>query len=205
MLGASGACPEIRLNGKTWRVGHPTQRAKAALEVLAVAQAVAEIRELKGTLPPDAYAELFRELNTAIAAKHYKTWGDGWQRVVWGPQSAHLFLLSLLRENHPDATEEDALALAAGAAEEVAAALAVVVPPFVSLLLESRKDVPPEQRKRVLGEVAARLAPKVEPDAVVTTPPRPAPTPQTSAPSSTAPTKRSRKSPGAGTPTTSPA
>jgi hypothetical protein len=136
MLGAAGACPEIDLKGNRWKIGHPTQRAKAVLEELAVAKAVAEIRRLKGILPPDAYAETFAELTSRIAAGDYRTWGGGWQRVVLAPGNSHLFLLSLLREHHPQASEDDARALALGEPEQVGAALARVVPGFFSLLLD---------------------------------------------------------------------
>ena len=153
MLGNSGACPEIVVDGKTWRIGHPTQRAKAELERLAVAMAVAEIRALKEMLPADAYQETFRELTDSIAAKHYRTWGAGWQRVVWGPQSAHLFLLSLMREHHPQATELDAQTIAAAEPEQVIAALVQVVPNFVALLLADRPEVTPEQRTQIVGVV----------------------------------------------------
>jgi hypothetical protein len=195
MLGAAGACPEVRHGGKVWKVGHPTQRAKACLEQLAAAQALAEVTVLKGIVPPDQYAELYQSVRDAITARHYKTWGEGWQKIVWGPMSAQLFLLSLVRENHPDATEDDVLAMAGGAPEQVAAALALVVPPFVSLLLSDRKDVTPEQRAAIMG-VAERVASQLAPS-----PPPPAPFPATTAPSSPSGTRASRKSRGALTPT----
>lgn len=194
MLGASGACPEVKLNGKTWRIGHPTQKAKAELETLAVQQAVAEVTALKGILPPDQYKEMFDSVRDAITAKHYKTWGDGWQRIVWGPMSAHLFLLSLIRENHQDATEDDAMALAGGAPEQVAAALAQVVPSFLLLLLSERKDVTPEQREKIMG-VARKLTSQLDPKSAES-PAQPVPIPVTSAPPSSAGTKPSRKSRG---------
>ena len=188
LLGASGACPEIRANGKVWRIGHPTGRAKSELEQLAVLSAFAEVRSLKDVLPPDAYAEAFRELTASVAAKSYKTWGEGWQRVVWGPASSHLFLLSLLRENHPQATEDDARALAVAEPEAVALALTQVVPSFIRLLLNDRKDITPEQREQAMRVVNERLG--------TLTPPPPAPIPATSAGPSASGTKRSPKSRG---------
>lgn len=158
LLGSAGARPEIRHAGTVWKIGHPSQRAKSELELLAVAAAFAEVRELKAALPADAYAEAFQELVSSVAAKHYKTWGPGWQRVVWGPQSSHLFLLSLLREAHAQATEADAKALAAACPEEVTLALVQVVPNFVSLLLNDRPELTPEQRENLMGVVNAALA-----------------------------------------------
>jgi len=165
VLGSAGPCPEIPFGGSLWRVGHPTQRAKAALEELAAAKAVAEVRSLKAALPPDAYAEAFRELTAGLSAGEFRTWRPGWQRIVLGGGNESLLLLALLRENHPHATEADALALAAGEPELVAAALARVVPPFFGLLLEG-VPLTPDQRRRAtaaVADVAAKLAPPVPP------------------------------------------
>ena len=154
MLGAAGACPEIPLAGELWRVGHPTQRAKAVLEELAAAKAVAEVRALKGVVPADAYQEAFAETVAQVQAGAFRTWGAGWQKIVLSGGNAHLFLLSLLRENHPRATEDDARALAAGEPELVAAALARVVPGFFSLLLAGL-PLTADQRAGVAAAMAA--------------------------------------------------
>lgn len=153
VLGASGACPTVEACGKVWRVGWPTQRAKACLEELAAAKAVSEVRALKPALPPDAYAELFGELIAGISSGAYRTWGSGWQRVVFGGGNSHLFLLSLLRENHPGATEQEAKDVAAGDPDGVAAALARVVPGFFDVLLRG-VPLPPEQMEQ--ARAAAR-------------------------------------------------
>lgn len=158
LLGAAGACPEIAHNGKTWRLGHPTQRAKAALEELVAGKAIAEIRSLKSALPPDAYAELFAELATRISAGDYRTWGPGWQRIVFSPANAHLFLLSLLRECHDNASEADAKKLALGEPEQVRLALLRVAPGFLSLLLEGL-PLQPEQKQQFETAVTSALQP----------------------------------------------
>lgn len=186
-LGAAGACPEVRHAGKVWKVGHPTQAAKTTLEQLAVAAAVSEIEALEGTLSPLSYQKAYRELLAAISAREYKTWGPGWERVVWGPMCSQLFLLSLIRENHQDATEADVVELAAKQPGQVAAALAQVIPNFARLLLSERKDLTPEQQETLLGVLAEQLAP-------ATSQRPPAPIRKTSAASSGSGAKRSRKS-----------
>lgn len=164
-LGAAGACPEIVLDGKTWTIGHPTQRAKAVLEELAAARAVGEVRALKNALPPDAYAETFRELTASIAAGEYKTWAAGWQRVVFGPGGSGLFLLSLLREHQPRATEADALHLATAAPDETTAALARVIPGFFELLLAGLALTPDQQAalRTAVDQAVTRLLPHTVP------------------------------------------
>jgi hypothetical protein len=158
-LGAAGACPEISFGGKTWKIGHPTGRAKAALEELAVGRAVWHVRELKGVLPHDDYQATFRELTASISAGDYKTWGDGWQRMLFsGVNNGVLFVLALLRECHPEATEADARNLAANEPEQVNAALARVIPDFLCKLLDGLPLSTEERTQaeaRIRGSMAA--------------------------------------------------
>lgn len=173
LLGASGACPEIRLNGKTWRVGHPTQKAKAELETIIVSQAFAEVKALRDVLPPDDYRDLYADTASKVRAKAFRTWGDEWERYALGATHAHLFLLSLLRENHPDATEADALALLASCGEEVQLALGQVVADFFVMLLAEHPRLKPEERATVAAKARAGMLAAL---AKV----RPTPTPATS-------------------------
>lgn len=156
MLGDAGACPEIQWNGKVWRIGHPTQRAKAALEELAAAKAVTEVTALRAALPPAVYAELFDGVLKDVASGAYRTFGPGWVRQTTGPAGPALFLLSLLRERHPEATEADAIGLAAAKGDELKAALARVVPGFFDLALESH-PAPPEAKALIRGQIAAAM------------------------------------------------
>lgn len=177
MLGAAGACPEIPFKGKLWRIGHPTQRSKSTLEELAAAKASSEIRALKNVLPAEAYKEHFRELNSSLAAGDYRTWRSGWQSVVLNAEGAHLFLLALLRENHPNATEREALALCLGEPELVGAALTRVVPGFFDLLME---DLPIEGQQRteceaIIKEAVAGLTARSKEKSPTSNPP-PSPT-----------------------------
>lgn len=200
MLGSAGACPEIKHNGKTWRVGHPTQRAKATLEVLAADVAIAEVEALEATMDPKRYAKAYKHVMTSVQSREYRTWGEGWQKVVWGPMSSHLFLFSLIRENHPDATEANVIELMQTEPTQVARALAQVVPPFVRLLLSERRDIPPKQREELLRGLTSGLTEAAQLNGL-TVPSPPVPTPATSAVSSTSGTKSSRKSRGVTTPT----
>jgi hypothetical protein len=167
MLGAAGPCPEFTHAGKRWTVGHPTQAAKARLENLAGKVALDEVRRMKDVLDPAAYQETFAEVTRSL--KDYRTWKPGWQRVVFDPEYAHLFFMSLLQEKHPGVTEGEVLELCAGAPEEVQAALAQVLPDFFQMLLDGIADrLTPEARAEVAGAVAkvrAALAPRVPPTA----------------------------------------
>lgn len=129
-LGSAGACPEVRWGDKTYRVGFPTQRAKARLEALVAAQAVAEVRALRDSLDPAAYAEMFEAVNDAVRTRQHRTGGRMWQRALAEPGGVLLFPLALFREHHPDMTPEELRALMIAEPEQVRAALLQVVPGF---------------------------------------------------------------------------
>ena len=156
LLGDAGALPEIKANGKTWLIGFPTQRAKAALEELVTAAAVNEVVSLKPILPPQSYGELMSDLRNAVGAGDYKTWGSGWQRVLAGTDGGNLFLCSLLRERQANATVEDAAAVAMACPDEVAMALARVAPPFYLLLME-KLPVSEESKAEMVAKAAEQL------------------------------------------------
>ena len=91
------------------------------------------------------------------AAGDYKTFGAGWQRIIQHPGNAHLFLLSLLREHHPEATELDSQTLAMQAQELVAAALVRVVPRFFAILLDGL-PLPTDQRAQIQAAILSAVA-----------------------------------------------
>lgn len=157
MLGDAGPCPEVVHRGKVWKVGHPTQNAKAELERLAVQVAAQAIYDLEGVLPPAQFKKASDTFVRSVSAKSYKTWGAGWQEVVLKDENVHLFLLALLREKQPEATEEVARTLLGECSLAVSLAFAQVLPDFMRLLLLERKDLTPGQREELVGLVAGRL------------------------------------------------
>lgn len=147
VLGAAGACPEVEYAGRVWRVGFPTQRAKARLEELFAAQALAEVKALEGVLDPADYAGELAAVRDAVRSKQYRTWAPGWVAAMNGPEAGTLFLLSLLRENHPDATAADARALAENRADEVNAAVDRVAAPFFETVAADFPGTPAAKAK----------------------------------------------------------
>ncbi len=139
--------------GKTWKVSAPDLNAKERLEKLVASAALAEVRRLRDTLDPAAYQEAFSEVTRSL--KSYRTWGAGWQRVVFDPANVHLFLWSLLLDAHPDVTEEAVFAILGGTPEEVAAAYAQVMPDFFTMLLAPVRDRIPADK---LAEMEAMIA-----------------------------------------------
>lgn len=152
---------EFRALNRAWTISAPDQDAKGRLEKLAARAALEEIRRLKGVLGAAAYNESFKAVVDALPS--YRTWGAGWQAVVFAPANAHLFLWSLLQAAHPDVSEADVIAVAADAPEEVAAALAQVLPDFFrTLLAPVLPNLSPADAARVeeaLATLRARLAP----------------------------------------------
>lgn len=150
---------EIVCGKKTWKVSPPDQDAKARLEKLAARTAIEEVRRLKDVLDPEAYQETFTQVTKTLS--QYQTWRAGWQRVVFDPANAHLFLWSLLQANHPHCSEADVMKLISESPEEVAAAYAQILPGFFQMLLEPvLPNLEPPDRERVttaLEEMRQRL------------------------------------------------
>ncbi len=155
-LGDAGPCPVVECRGKTWQVGWPTQRAKAQLEFLVVQQAKANLESLRPVLSAADWKAEQDSLTAAIRGGHWKTWGSLWQNVCDGPDTNNLFLASLLRERHPDATLGDAEVLWVESAEQVKDALAQVVPLFFALLV-TRLSATPEQKALMVAQSTAQF------------------------------------------------
>ena len=157
VLGAAGECPQVRHGDRVYKLGFPTQRAKARIEELVAAQAVREVLDLKPALPPAAYAELTDGVRADVAAKAHRTGGPLWARVLNGPGGQNIFLLAFFRENHPDVTADEVDALAAHHPEEVNAALLRVLPDFFEIVGAALKATP-EQVAALKAQYAARTA-----------------------------------------------
>jgi hypothetical protein len=160
-LGDAVPPPEVQWNGKPWKIGHPTQGAKAELEKLVVEVAEGSLAELRGTLKPARFAALEKQLDDKILARQWQTWGSLWSEVINGPKSFPLFLLSLMRPHHPDATLADAEGLWLGANRACRNALVMVLPGFFELLaasLPAEEDARREGAKTWAAEILLALA-----------------------------------------------
>lgn len=135
VLGASGAAPPVKLGETEWKIGHPTQRAKAALELLVIAEARTNVEALKGVLSAEEYQDERAKLSAQIRGGAWKTWGSLWGEVCSGPNWMPLWVCALLRENHPDATVAQARELWLNAGDDVLDCLYVVVPDFFTVLI----------------------------------------------------------------------
>ena len=151
-LGQAGGCPEVvEKSGRRWRIGHPTQAAKRLLEGLVGAAAFEEVREQKEFLSATAYKEMFDGHRADVQAGKYRTFGEGWDAVMGLPDGSggELFLLSLLRTEHPEATIDDAKRLKLFHDDQLTLALDEVSPAFFQVLAEDEK-VPPAARPGVV-------------------------------------------------------
>ena len=150
-LGAAGPCPTIEYEGTAWKVGHPTQRAKVALEHLVVESAAANIEAMRPAWGKKKTEEKLDALDMQVMGGHHKTAGALWNAINSGPDSVFLFLTSLLRENHPDATLVQGRKLWVNCPREVRRALALTVPAFFTLIAA---DLPgtPQSRAEAAAE-----------------------------------------------------
>lgn len=163
-LGDAGPCPVVTYNKKPWSVGHATQRAKAELELQVVQVALRNIDRLKSVLPAQVWQQKSAALDAQIAGGHYQTWGSLWTAVNNGPDGTALFLLSLLRERHPEATLEDAAGILRYEPRQVQHAMSIVVPGFFKLLAETA-PVPPEKRTALVLKATAEFMESLGQDA----------------------------------------
>lgn len=155
-LGPAAGPIDIPHAGKTWRLGHPDQRAKAELEKLVVALAEDNLAASKEVVSAARYAALEKRLDDHMLARRWQTWGDLWAQTVNGPDGFTLFLLSLLRPHHEGATLTDARALWLSANRRCRGALVMVLPGFFDLLAA---DLPAEEGDR--REAARKMAVEV--------------------------------------------
>lgn len=165
MLGASGACPVVRWNGKAYKLGHPTQAAKGRLEDIASDEAIARIEAKEGRVKPATIKKMLDRVCDRVVAGDFKTWKPGWQETVWGDGGA-LFALSLFHEHHPEMTVADVTALIERCGSQYRIALAKVLPDFFEMLLAGREDITPEQKTAIQGamaEVLKQLLPQPSP------------------------------------------
>lgn len=163
ILGQAGACPIVEWAGKRWKIGHPTQGAKAILEELCAAQATQEITRQKRFTPAQAYAENVAELGRAIRKGEYRTWHPGWTDIIGGLDGDLLFLMSLMVPWDEAITLGDVRALHDAKGDEVHLAVARVTPPFFDELMKAiPKNVAKEDHPRFrtfLDMIIDRLKP----------------------------------------------
>lgn len=161
VLGDAGAPVEITHAGKTWKVGAPTQAAKTVLEQLVVQVSMAALDEMKTFLPAGAWEEKRAELDAQLFGRHWQTWGKLWTTVSNGPLGLPLFLLSLLRANHPTATVADAEEIWQNANRQARIALTIAVPSFFALLslcLPAEADAKRHLAEQTSAAILASLA-----------------------------------------------
>src|SRR5262249_26118772 len=134
-LGDAGPCPTIADGTKTWNIGHPTQRAKAELELLVVQAATKNLDDLKDVLPKKEWELEKSKLSGLIRGRAWQTFGQLWAEQVNGPLADALFLLSLAKPHHPEMTLADAERLWLDENDQCRVALGIVVPGFFDLLM----------------------------------------------------------------------
>ena len=148
----------IKLGNKEWKIGPPTQAAKGELEGSVVQVAERNLELLKPFWSAAKYKQEEAELRNAIRGGHWKTWGQLWATIINSPDGNTLFLLSLMREKHLEATFEDAQALWREKTEEVKKAFALQIPSFFAILVTYLPGTPEERAKALADSVEDTFA-----------------------------------------------
>lgn len=151
--------PTVVLDGKTWRIGFNTQDAKARLEELMRSHVVREALKNKRAVGGPDGEELFAAKMKQVEGGHYLSFAEGWRDLLRTPVGGTLYLLSLLQEHHPDATESDARRLLVQESEQTTAALTAITPDFLAAAAV-QMGVNPGDAPGLVAAVVADLAAK---------------------------------------------
>jgi hypothetical protein len=147
-----GLPAEVECGGRTYRLGPPTQKAKAILEELLAGAAVANVAAMKAYLPAAEYREAYDAVVRAVGAGLYKTGTKGWLDALQSPDGLLAFTLSLFRVNHPTMTRAECETLVGDHGDAVNAAMARVAPDFFRMAFPGLPaDVLAEMAKAMSG------------------------------------------------------
>lgn len=155
--------PTIHCDGKVWRLGFNTQDAKGRLEELIRGHVVREALKTKRLLGGADGDEVYESRMDKVDCGHYRTFADGWRKILKTPTGSALFLLSLLQHHHPDATEDDARRLLMREHEQTEAAIVAISPDFFGAMAV-QMGASPADAPAVAAAVAAELATAVTPE-----------------------------------------
>jgi len=159
---AAGPGPTVVSGGKTWRLGFNTQDAKGRLEELVRGHVVRDAIKTKRAVGGADGDETYAHTDRLLKQGHYYTFAQGWAEIIQSPVGAVMFLMSLLQEHHPDATEADAMRLLADEPEQIEAAVSAVSPDFFAAAAVQR-GVRPEDAVKVSRAVAASIETRAAP------------------------------------------
>lgn len=159
VLGAAGASPEIVWGERAYRLGHPTQKAKAAFCDMIVDAEFRGIQEaLKRGFLTEAKADAAVErLGRQVDRRGHQPGGELFAKYGIGAEGVagtELFVLSLFRENHPAMTLGEYRDLAEARPDEVKLAVRKVVPLFFEWVLE-KGSLTPAQKSDIRAKIPA--------------------------------------------------
>jgi hypothetical protein len=154
-LGESGQPPQFTVDGKTYTLGFPTQKAKAILEELVAQESLQAVRETKAYLSDDEYKTAFADVLDQIKDRQHRTWGALWRQQV--TKNGLLFPLALFRLHHPDMTATEMALIVGKEPELFQAAFIRVMPDFFDVLAEGQ-PIPAEQKDALKSQLRSMLS-----------------------------------------------
>lgn len=129
-LGDAGPCPVVKWNGREFKVGWPTPRTLARVELQIARTAQDELKELETVLEPADFAAQKAAVIQALAVRHHRAGGPLWNATFSTGAGLHLMLWGCVAEHHPDFTPSDASRMVADVRTECEFALLLVAPEF---------------------------------------------------------------------------
>lgn len=163
VLADAGPPLTVQYEGRTYRLGFPTQAAKARYENLVLKAETDMVLRQKAFLPPDDYQMRCDKLSEQINGRAFATGEPLWMKYSLSPTGWLLWVQSLFGEHHPEITAEDVVKLLSAKGEEVRFLLGAVVPSFFAWTLDLGaalvERVPEGDRAKLTAELEkARLA-----------------------------------------------
>jgi hypothetical protein len=162
LAGADGGIA-VTVGGKVWRLGFPTQNAKARFEQYLVDYELKLVKRQKAFLSPDEYTARMDAFAEQVENRAFSTGGVLWLKHSLKPVGWMLWVRALFAENHKDITPDQVAEVVKAAPEEMRVALLMVIPPFVKWVVRLTGEVvrqagDPEKVEKWAAEEAKLMA-----------------------------------------------
>jgi hypothetical protein len=153
VLGAAGEPATIDWNGKTYKLAPLTYGAVTRTEMLVAKSVSAELESMRGELPDGQFRRLEADLTAKLLGRAHRAGGALFTEVMSSADGQVMYLLALLREHHPDATETDARRMMADVPDRVERAILLVTPDFLRLVAAT-KGADPRRVQAALDQLS---------------------------------------------------
>lgn len=148
----------VTSGGTTWRVGLPTQAAKARYEQLVFEREKDLVMRQKAFLPVADFQARCDALARQLEDRQFATGQPLWLKYASSGEGWVMWLQSLLAEHHPEVTFRQVVDLLKDKGDEVRLVLAAVVPNFFAWALDLATELAERLDQHSRSVLLAKLA-----------------------------------------------